>query len=123
MTRPISELFRHEGTIYVYCSSPEVKRQFTRHLIEQGFVFGDGILPGRRAIDELMCIHRDHKIGFCGFVCHMQCGNLKDPRYVDADCYQGCTRVDYARFAAGFDEYVIQGKRTNNSNGPIVEYW
>lgn len=123
MARPISELFRHQGTLYVYCSGPTVKEQFARHLIEQGFCFRDGATPARRQIDRLMCVHCDFTISFCGFICHMQCGNLENPAYVLQDCFDGCTRIDYARFLSGAEDYVIQGQRPKKDTTAILEYW
>ena len=123
MSRPISELFKHQGTLYVYCSSTSVKEQFARHLIKQGFCFGDGVAPARRRIDQLMCIHRNHTVCFCGFICHLQCGSLENPTYVLRDYFDGCTRIDYARFLSGAEDYVIQGQRLKKGATATLEYW
>ena len=113
MSRPITELFEHPGVIYIYCSSLPVKRLFARHLAEQGFGFKDGV---EREISNLMIVHRDFTICYCGFICRMQYGwgvnghTIDDHRgYTSQDSTSGCTRVDYARFIAGEAEYVIRG--------------
>lgn len=123
MSRSIQDLFIHQGTIYVYCSGAPVKALFARHLAEQGFRFGDGAALARRPIDSLMCVHRDHTISYCGFVCHLQCGSLEDPVYVPQDSFDGCTRVDYARFISGADDCVIRGKRPGVKTAATVEFW
>ena len=121
--RLISDLFNHQGNIYVYCSSPLTEEIFAWHLTQQGFHFGDGASPARRGIDSLMCVHPDFTICYCGFVCHLQCGGLDNPVYVQEDCFDGCTRVDYARFLSGVDDYVIQGRRPAITTTAAVEYW
>ena len=123
MSRPISDLFRHPGSLYVYCSDERVRRTFAAQLLEQGFAFGDGVAPGRRRIDRLMCVRRDFTVCFCGFVCRMQCGSLEDPVYAKEDGFDGCTRVDYARFLAGEEAYVIRGRRPTAETGAVIGYW
>ena len=120
MSRPITELFHHKGTIYVYCSSLPVKRLFAKHLTEQGFGFKDG---KEREIDALMIVRRDFTICRCGFVSRMQYGwgvNGHDidvhRGYTAEDCTSGATRVDYARFIAGEGEYVIRGPKSTPQN-------
>ena len=123
-SRPISDLFRHEVRIYVYCSTDSVKRLFARDLSEQGYHYGDGMSPEKRGVDKIMCVHPDHTVSFCGVVCLMQCGSLKDPVYVDEDCYDGATRVDYERFTRREERYVIEGKRhVGEKTGATVEFW
>lgn len=107
--RPISELFQHPGHIYVYCASEAVKAMFAHDLDEQGFAFGDGARTSQRQIDSLMAVCRDHTIAFCGYASHVRCGSLANPVYVTKDSSCNCTRVDYARFVSGADDYVIRG--------------
>ena len=122
MSRPITELFHHEGTIYVYCSSLPVKRLFARHLVEQGFSFRDG---KTREIDHLMIVRRDFTICYCGYISRLQYGWGTNGHAIDdhngytmGDCTDGATRVDYARFIAGEDEYIIQGPRVSEGSSP-----
>ena len=70
-----------------------------------------------------MCVHRGHTLSFCGFICHMQCGSLENPTYVLWDCFDGCTRIDYARFLSEAEDYVIQGQRPKKGATATVEYW
>lgn len=111
--RPISELFRHKGAhIYVYCPSKALKAMFARDLEAQGFTFGDGVQVSKRAhdFDDIMAIHRDFTVCFCGYACHVQFGPVgKNLVYVKEDSSCNCTRVDYARFVSGEEEYVIRG--------------
>jgi len=123
MSRQLNELFNHHGTLYVYCSSIPIKQLFTKHLAEQSFHFQDGATPSRRQIDQLMCVHRDYSICFCGFISRMQCGNLQNPVYVTEDCYDGCTRIDYERFINGMDDYVILGQRPTGVSNQKIVYW
>ncbi len=111
--RPISELFKHEGTLYIHCASPAVKAMLARDLTEQGFRFRDGTSPEQREIDSLMCVHRDYTIGFCGFACQVQY-NIGQPdqlEYCKKNSERGATRIDYARFISGEKKYVLRRKK------------
>ena len=105
----ISELFRHKGYIFVYCSSVPVKQMFERHLDEQGFAFEDGTRVTERKIADVMVIGRDYTVKFCSRTFQMICGSLQDPVYVKGDHSRGSIRVDYARFISGEENYVIRG--------------
>ena len=111
--RPISELFKHEGTLYIHCASPAVKAMLARDLTEQGFRFRDGASPEQREIDPLMRIHRDYTIGFCGFACQVQY-NIGQPDQLECcrkNSERGAMRVDYARFISGDKKYVLRRKK------------
>ena len=111
--RPISELFRHEGALYIHCASPAVKAMLARDLTGQGFRFRDGTSPEQREIDALMRIHRDYTIGFCGFACQVQY-NIGQPdqlEYCSKNSECGATRIDYARFISGDKKYVLRRKK------------
>ena len=110
MKRLISDLFQHKGSLYVYCSSFAVKKRFEHDLIEQGFRFGDGVSPSEREIHDLMSVDRDYTLHYCGFIPHVQFGSLQAPIYCRRNSYNGCTRIDYARFISGEDKYVILGQ-------------
>ncbi len=109
--RRISDLFKHEGHIYVYCPSKPLKAMFIRDLDAQGFAFGDGVRVTERAQDfgDIMAVNRDYTICFCGYASHVRCGSLRNSVYVREDHSRNCTRVDYARFVSGEEEYVIKG--------------
>ena len=109
--RPISELFKHRGHIFVYCPSKALKAMFARDLDAQGFTFGDGVRVTEHAgnFGDIMAIHRDFTVGFCGFACHVQFGSKENPVFVKEDHSCNCTRVDYARFVSGEEAYVIRG--------------
>ena len=111
--RPISELFKHEGALYIHCASPAVKAMLARDLTGQGFRFRDGASPEQREIDSLMCIHRDYTIGFCGFACQVQY-NIGRPDQLECckkNSERGATRIDYARFISGDKKYVLRRKK------------
>ena len=111
--RPISELFRHEGALYIHCASPAVKAMLASDLTEQGFRFRDGASPEQREIDSLMCIHRDYTVGFCGYVCQVQ-DNIGKPDQLECcrkNSERGATRIDYARFISGDKKYVLRRKK------------
>ena len=111
--RPISELFKHEGALYIHCASPAVKAMLARDLTEQGFRFRDGASPEQRELDSLMCIHRDYTIGFCGYVCQVQynIGPSDQLEYCKENSERGATRIDYARFISGDKKYVLRRKK------------
>ena len=111
--RPICELFRHKGALYIHCASPAVKAMLARDLTEQGFRFRNGTSPEQREIDSLMRIHRDFAIGFCGYVCQVQ-DNIGKPDQLECcrkNSERGATRIDYARFASGEKKYVLRRRK------------
>ena len=111
--RPISELFRHEGALYIHCANPAMRAMLARDLTDQGFRFRDGASPEQRGIDSLMRIHRDYTIGFCGYVCRVQddIGRPDQLEYCRKNSERGATRIDYARFISGGEKYVLRRKK------------
>ena len=105
----ITDLFKaHSGPIYIYSGSEAIRRRLLKDLTEQGFLLGNG--EPVREVQDLMSVHIDRTVSYCGYVCRVQCGSLRHPEYVEEDRKRGCTRVDYARFSAGLRDYVIKGQ-------------
>ena len=51
---------------YIYCRSKNIAIQFLKNAEEEGFTFGDGVLPTEREVDDVFAINTDFTINYCG---------------------------------------------------------
>ena len=88
----------YEGHIYLSFNSQQEYDDFLTAAESEGYRFGEH-LPTEHLGEgwDIIAIEHDHKLAFCGFVSHMAFGS-GDP---------GVHKVDYAKYAAGDDFFVI----------------
>jgi len=99
--RTVSNLFKHDGRIYVYLSSRNIGKLFQQNAENEGFTFGDGVKPTEREFDDIFALKRDWTICYVGWVGHMA---FRHPENVVGE---PLVRIDYGKYLAGRDDYVM----------------
>lgn len=95
--RTIKELVRNEKKVYIYLSSKAIEYRFMSDAEREGIIFGDGVKPTERQIDDIMALHDDGTICFLGWAgrmsYHYNKANIK--------------RIDYEKYIEGKEDYLI----------------
>ena len=88
----------YEGHIYLSFNSQQEYDDFLTAAEREGYRFGEH-LPTEHLGEgwDIIAIENDHKLAFCGFVSHMAYNSRLSEVH----------RVDYAKYAAGDDCYIL----------------
>ena len=84
----------NRGT-FVFFRTPDLCKKFMRVAEDEGFTFGDGVLPTQRDVTDIFAIHEDKTISYVGFVGHM--------------AFQANTRVrvDFEKYYNGDSDFIV----------------
>lgn len=85
--------------VYVFLANEDICRAFYAQAESEDYHFGE-TKPTDMPAWDIIAIEKDHRLRLTGFVGHMAFDNPK--RYVG-----GLSRVDYAKYIAGEEEYLI----------------
>ena len=83
------------GRIYIFLKDRETCQAFYEQAEEEGFTFGGRIRPTDSPTDDIIAVDSDRTLAHVNFVGHMafQAGTI--------------TRIDYARYIAGEEDFYI----------------
>ena len=83
-----------KGT-FVFFRTPDLCERFMRAAEDEGFTFGDGVLPTQRDTTDIFAIHKDKTIAYVGSVGHM--------------AFQAKARVcvDFEKYCNGDPDFII----------------
>lgn len=98
--RTITELLSLEGRVYVYAENEAIRDQFLEQAQEEGFLFGDGILPTKRPLDTIYALNKDKTMNFLGMWGTLAFKNPSMASYV-------ITRVDYKKYINFEEEFIF----------------
>lgn len=87
--------------IYVYCRSKNIAGLFLKNAEEEGFTFGDGLLPTEREADNIFAINPDFTISYTGWAGHVL---FKNGRKSFAG---NIVRIDYGKYLSGARDYLM----------------
>lgn len=98
--RTIRELRDSPTTkVYIQFRSDALCREFYKQAEAEGYRFGE-IMPTASSPGDLIAIQDDYKLAFVGWVGHMAYQNRKA-------VVGGITCIDYEKYIAGWDDYLI----------------
>ena len=103
--KTIFELSQLEGRVYVYLANVAVGEQFMKQAEDEGFTFGDGATPTERCYAEIMAVNKDKTINYVGTNGRIAFG-AGAKKIGDQDLI----RVDFAKYLAGEENYIINIK-------------
>lgn len=106
--RTVGELLLNNGRIYVWFSSPELCRKFLEQAELEGFRFGDGARPSNRETDEFLAVNPDWTLNYIGGMGRLAFSGSKYKGFGKGR--QKIIRINYEKYAAGSDDYVISLK-------------
>ena len=95
--RTIKELVGQAEKVYIVLEDRATQYRFQSDAEKEGITFGDGVKPTERVIDDIMALKADGTICFLGWAGRMCYHNRK----------QNIIRVDYKKYIANSDNYVI----------------
>ena len=85
--------------VYVFLANEDICRKFYAQAESEGYHFGE-TKPTDMPVWDIVAIEKNHRLRLAGFIGHMAFDNPE--RYVG-----GLSRVDYAKYIAGEEEYLI----------------
>ncbi len=95
--RTIKELVRNEKKVYIYLSNKAIEYRFMSDAEREGIIFGDGVKPTERQVDDIMALHDDGTICFLGWAGRMSYHYNKTK----------IKRIDYEKYIEGKEDYII----------------
>ncbi len=95
--RTIKELISNEKRVYILLKNKETQARFMVDAEKEGVIYGDGIKPTERMVDDIMALLPDGTICFLGFVGRMRYNLDKD----------NIIRIDYHKYVDGANDYII----------------
>ena len=102
--RTIKDLTDLQGRVFLYFSDSTIRDQFITDAREEGVTYGDGVSLTEREPDSIMALNGNMTVNFVGMYGRMHFQQPSDPeRQSDP-----LIRVDYGRYAAGDEYYIIQ---------------
>lgn len=102
--RTIKDLTYLQGRVYLYMSDSTIRDQFITDANEEGVTYGDGVTLTERKPDAIMALNDNMTVNFVGFAGHMHFLQASAPEKHS----NPLIRVDYGRYAAGDEYYIIQ---------------
>ena len=82
--------------VFVYFRTRALCRDFMRRAEAEGITFGDGVVPTKRDVTDILALHAEKTIAYVGAVGHM------------AFSAGARVRVDYEKYRDGKDDYIIK---------------
>lgn len=95
--RTIKDLVKNEKKVYIYLRNNATEHRFMSDAEREGIVYGDGVKPTERPVDDIMALHDDGTICFLGWAGRMAYHYSKDT----------VKRIDYEKYVNGETEYLI----------------
>lgn len=71
----IQNLIELKGRVYVYLATEEIKEEFLRDAIAEGFTHGDGIPLTERPLSNIMAVNPNHTLNYVGSIGRMAFGS------------------------------------------------
>ncbi len=103
--RTIKDLADLQGRVYLYFPDSDVRDHFITDANEEGVTYGDGVPLTEREPDSIMALNENMTVNFVGFAGHM---HFMQPSSESQIRSKPLIRVDYGRYAAGDDYYIIE---------------
>ena len=103
--RTIKDLTDLQGRVYLYFPDSTVRDQFITDAAEEGITYGDGVSLTEREPDSIMALNVNMTVNFVGFAGHI---NFIQPSSESEIRLNPLIRVDYGRYAAGDEYFIIQ---------------
>ena len=103
--RTIKDLTDLQGRVFLYFSDSTIRDQFITDATEEGVTYGDGVSLKEREPDSIMALNVNMTVNFVGFAGHM---HFIQPSSETENRSNPLIRVDYGRYAAGDEYYIIQ---------------
>ena len=110
--RTIKALTDLQGRVYLYLPDSAVREQFEIDAIEEGVTYPDGVPLPERALDSIMALNDDMTVNFVGMAGRLHFSQVSEP-YIRST---RLIRVDYGRYAAGYEDYIIEFKNIKQKN-------
>lgn len=103
-TRTITALLKDDNYIFVRLKGENVRRRFLQEAEKEGFTYSDGTSPTETDGDDIMAIHSDMTLSYVGYISRLAYKNVK----IKGD--KKIVRIDYVKYIAGAERYVIKRK-------------
>ena len=103
--RTIKDLTDLQGRVFLYFSDSTIRDQFITDATEEGVAYGDGVSLTEREPDSIMALNGNMTVNFVGFAGHM---HFIQPSSESEIRSNPLIRVDYGRYAAGDEYFIIQ---------------
>ncbi len=103
--RTIRDLTDLQGRVFLYFSDSTIRDQFITDATEEGVTYGDGVSLTEREPDSIMALNVNMTVNFVGFAGHM---HFIQPSSESEIRSNPLIRVDYGRYAAGDEYFIIQ---------------
>ena len=101
--RTIKALTDLQGRVYLYLPDSVVREQFEADAMAEGITYKDGVPLTERSLDPIMALNEDMTVNFVGMAGRMHFYQPSAPEKRP----KPLLRVDYARYAAGSEDYII----------------
>lgn len=102
--RTIKDLTKLEGRVYLYFADEAALEQFIQAAELEHVQYRDGVSLRDRRPDSYMALNADGTVNFLGFAGRMAYGIAGEVGG------QKLIRIDYAKYAAGYEDYIISQK-------------
>ena len=97
--KTISELRAStDKKVYVYLADNETQQKFISDAENEGYTFGDGVKISEREADTFYAVNENHTVNFINGIGRMAF-------QADSD---NILRVDYKKYAAGYEDYLYK---------------
>ena len=97
--------------VYAFLANEDICRKFYAQAENEGYRFGE-TKPTDMPVWDIVAIEKEHRLLCAGFVGHMAFVNPN--QYVG-----GLSRVDYAKYIAGDEEYLMPAQEANKTRQQI----
>ena len=94
-----------QGRVFLYFPDSTIRDQFITDATEEGVTYGDGVSLKEREPDSIMALNGNMTVNFVGFAGHM---HFIQPSSESEIHSNPLIRVDYGRYAAGDEYFIIQ---------------
>lgn len=102
--RTIRDLTDLQGRVYLYFSDSTIRDQFITDAMEEGITYPDGVPLPERSLDSIMALNDNMTVNFVGMYGRM---HFQQAPALERQL-NPLIRVDYGRYAAGDEYYIIQ---------------
>ena len=103
--RTIRDLTDLQGRVYLYFPDSTIRDQFITDAAEEGVTYGDSVSFKEREPDSIMALNGNMTVNFVGFAGRM---HFIQPSSESEIRSNPLIRVDYGRYAAGDEYFIIQ---------------
>ena len=110
--RTIKALTDLQGRVYLYLPDSAVRDQFEIDAMAEGVTYKDGVPLPERSLDSIMALNEDMTVNFVGMNGRLHFHQPEDPGIR----VKPLIRVDYARYAEGYEDYIIRYQMVKQQN-------